>query len=45
MPYCGGIILLSIILTPLFNAARGSLLVAALNRRAMYRRGAGSRRC
>ncbi len=30
IPYFGGVITLSIILTPLFNAARGSLLIAAL---------------
>jgi len=30
MPYIGGVIALSFIITPLFNASRGSLLIAYL---------------
>jgi hypothetical protein len=30
VPYFGGVIALSVILTPLFNSARGSLLIAYL---------------
>ena len=30
MPYFGGVIALSVIITPMFNSARGSLLIAYL---------------